>query len=40
MLQYGANIIFKASNGTMTDEQIDDVLLRGESKINALSKEI
>jgi SWI/SNF-related matrix-associated actin-dependent regulator of chromatin subfamily A member 5 len=29
MLQYGANFIFKATNGTMTDELIDDILLRG-----------
>jgi len=29
MLQYGANFIFKATNGTMTEEQIDDILLRG-----------
>ena len=40
MLQYGANIIFKATNGTMTDEQIDDVLTRGETKTNALSQEV
>lgn len=38
MLQYGANFIFKATNGTMTDELIDDILLRGESKTNALNK--
>lgn len=29
MLQYGANFIFKATNGTMTDELIDDILVRG-----------
>jgi hypothetical protein len=40
MLQYGANFIFKATNGTMTDEFIDDILLRGESKTNALNKEV
>lgn len=40
MLQYGANFIFKATNGTMTDELIDDILLRGESKTNALNKEV
>lgn len=40
MLQYGANFIFKATNGTMTEELIDDILLRGESKTNALNKEV
>ena len=40
MLQYGANFIFKATNGTMTDELIDDILVRGESKTNALNKEV
>lgn len=40
MLQYGANFIFKAVNGTMTEEQIDDILKRGESKTNALNKEV
>lgn len=40
MLQYGANFIFKATNATMTDELIDDILLRGESKTNALNREV
>ena len=40
MLQYGANFIFKASGGTMTEEQIDDLLVRGESKTNALNREV
>lgn len=40
MLQFGANFIFKADNGTMTDEQIDDILRRGETKTNALNKEV
>lgn len=38
MLQYGANFIFKATNGTMTDQFIDDILVRGENKTNALYK--
>jgi len=29
MLQFGAGFIFKAENGTITDEQIDDILARG-----------
>lgn len=40
MLQFGANVIFKATNGTMTEEVIDDILARGESKTNALNKEV
>ncbi len=40
MLQFGANFICKAENGTITDEQIDDILARGESKTNALNKAV
>lgn len=29
MLQFGANVIFKANHGTMTEEEIDDILARG-----------
>ena len=34
MLQYGASITLKADKGTITDEDIDKVLERGEVKTN------
>lgn len=37
MLQFGANEIFKATNNTITDELIDDLLSRGEAKTNAFT---
>ena len=40
MLQFGAGFIFKAENGTITDEQIDDILARGQTKTNALNKAV
>lgn len=40
MLQFGASVIIKASKGTMTEEEIDVILARGESRTNALNKEI
>lgn len=38
MLQYGASITLKAEKGTITDEEIDKVLERGEIKTNLLNK--
>lgn len=40
MLQFGANFICKAENGTISDEQIDDILKRGENKTMALNKAV
>ena len=40
MLQFGASVIIKASQGTMTDQEIDVILARGQSRTNALNKEI
>lgn len=40
MLQFGANVIFRATNGTMTGEQIDDILARGETKTMELNREM
>lgn len=38
MLQYGASITLKSDKGTITDEDIDKVLERGEIKTNELNK--
>lgn len=42
MLQFGASAIFKAdtNNGTMSEEKIDQLLQRGESRTNQLNQEI
>lgn len=40
MLQFGANAIFKATNNTITDEFIDDLLYRGEQKTNKLHQQM
>lgn len=40
MLQFGANVIFKATNSTITDEFIDDLLYRGEQKTNQLHQQM
>ena len=40
MLQFGAGYIFKAETGAKFDEQIDDILIRGETKTNALNKAV
>ena len=40
MLQFGANFICKSQNGTITDEQVDDILARGQSKTLALNKAV
>lgn len=40
MLQFGANFICKSENGTITDQQIDDILLRGQNKTQALNKAV
>lgn len=40
MLQFGANAIFKATNNTITDEFIDDLLHRGEKKTNELHQQM
>lgn len=38
MLQFGANFIFKANQGTISDEQIDTILERGVNKTLALNR--
>lgn len=38
MLQYGASITLKAEKGTFTDEEIDKILERGETKTNEMNK--
>lgn len=40
MLQFGANVIFKATDNTVSDELIDDLLNRGEAKTNALHQQL
>jgi hypothetical protein len=40
MLQFGASAIFKAENGTMSEDKIDQLLSRGESRTNQLNEEI
>lgn len=40
MLQFGASVIIKSQTGTISDEDIDRILERGESKTNALNKEV
>jgi len=40
MLQFGASTIIKATKGTISDEEIDQLLLRGETKTNELNSEI
>ena len=42
MLQFGASAIFKAdtTNGTMSEEKIEQLLARGESRTNQLNEEI
>lgn len=40
MLQFGASVIIKANKGTITDQEIDVILSRGESKTQALNKEV
>lgn len=40
MLQFGASIIIKSQTGTITDEEIDAILERGQSKTMALNKEV
>ena len=34
MLQFGASVIVKSNTGTISDEEIDVILARGESKTN------
>lgn len=38
MLQFGASVIIKSQTGTISDEDIDRILERGESRTNALNK--
>ncbi len=38
MLQFGASLIIKSQTGTISDEDIDRILERGESKTKALNK--
>ena len=40
MLQFGAGYIFKAETGAKFDQQIDDILIRGENKTNDLNKAV
>ena len=40
MLQFGAGYIFKAENGAKFDQQIDDILIRGQNKTNDLNKAV
>jgi SWI/SNF-related matrix-associated actin-dependent regulator of chromatin subfamily A member 5 len=40
MLQFGASAIFKAENGTMSEDKIEQLLARGESRTNQLNQEI
>lgn len=40
MLQFGANVIFKAENGTFNDEMIDELLVRGEIETKKMNDEI
>jgi hypothetical protein len=40
MLQFGASTIIKATKGTMSDEEIDQLLLRGETRTNELNNAI
>ena len=40
MLQYGASAIFKAENGTFSEEQIDELLVRGEVQTKKMNDEI
>jgi hypothetical protein len=38
MLQFGASVIIKSQSGTISEEDIDAILQRGEIKTNALNK--
>lgn len=40
MLQFGANVIFKAQNGTFSEEMIDELLVRGEIQTKKMNDEI
>jgi SWI/SNF-related matrix-associated actin-dependent regulator of chromatin subfamily A member 5 len=40
MLQFGASAIFKAESGTISEERIEELLSRGESKTQQLNKAI
>ena len=40
MLQFGANVIFKAQNGTFSEEMIDELLIRGEIQTKKMNDEI
>ncbi len=40
MLQFGANVIFKADKGTMSQQKIQELLSRGESKTQQLNQEV
>jgi hypothetical protein len=40
MLQFGASVIIKSQKGTISDEDIDRILERGEVRTNALNKEV
>jgi len=40
MLQFGASAIFKADGGTMSEEKIEQLLQRGESKTNELNQTV
>ncbi len=38
MLQFGASLIIKSQTGTISEEDIDRILERGETKTKALNK--
>lgn len=40
MLQFGASVTLKAEKGTITDEDIDKILERGETKTNKMNEAI
>ena len=40
MLQFGASVTLKAQKGTITDEDIDKILERGETKTNKMNEAI
>ena len=40
MLQFGASVTLKADKGTITDEDIDKILERGETKTNKMNQAI
>lgn len=40
MLQYGASVTLKADKGTITDEDIDKILERGETQTNKMNQVI